>query len=122
MYEETPYTPAPRAIKWFKLYALSLSAVYALLIVLAFPLLMMDAAALDMDPLEAKITGVLFLAMGVPLLASFLAPLFLGRKPWVWTYSLILIALGLSSCCLPLCVFLLMEWLKPETKRYYGMP
>jgi len=37
-----------------------------------------------------------------------------------WTLGLVLIALGLTSCCLPLCLPLLIFWLKPETQQFFG--
>lgn len=48
-------------------------------------------------------------------------PLVLGPWPWLWTYDLVIICLGMTSTCiLPASIPLLIFWLKPETKRYFG--
>jgi hypothetical protein len=43
------------------------------------------------------------------------------RRPWAWIFGLVLICIGLTSlCCLPVAIPLLLSWLKPETKSYFG--
>ncbi|MGB7159266.1 MAG: hypothetical protein WBD40_14450 [Tepidisphaeraceae bacterium] len=59
--------------------------------------------------------------MGVPLAAVFGVAPFLPRRPWVWIYDLVLICLGLTSiCCMPATIPLLIFWLKPEAKAWFG--
>jgi hypothetical protein len=56
----------------------------------------------DMSAEEAKLMGAVILIV-------------------VWVFGLVLICLGLSSaCCLPACIPLLIFWLKPEMKAFYG--
>lgn len=48
---------------------------------------------------------------------------FLPKRPWAWYYHLVLIAIGLTSCCfLPFCIALLIFWIKPETKAFFDTP
>ncbi len=48
--------------------------------------------------------------------------LFAGNARWAYTLGLILIGLNMlwNTCCLPITIPLLVYWMKPETKRWYG--
>jgi hypothetical protein len=75
----------------------------------------------DMSEAEAKIMGGVFIVFGLAFAIPFAAAPFLPRQNWVWVLGLVLICLGLTStCCLPVCIPLLILWLKPEMKAYYG--
>jgi len=70
---------------------------------------------------ETRLTGYVFVAFGFLLAIPFAAGPFLPRKPWAWIFGLVLICVGLTSlCCLPAAIPLLLSWLKPETKAYFG--
>lgn len=49
--------------------------------------------------------------------------LFSGRAKWAYTLAVVLIGLSMlwNTCCLPITIPLLIVWMKPETKRWYGM-
>lgn len=111
----------PAALMWFKVYAGALGLVYVATAALSLVYLFMDPADLAMSRVEARVFGALLLVMGLGLAAGCLLPLFLAPKPWVWTYDLVVICLGLTSCCcMPICIPLLIAWLKPEMKAYFG--
>jgi len=64
----------------------------------------------------------MFAAMGLALCAAIGVGLLAPRRKWGWVYALVVICLGLTSCCtMPACIPLLIFWLKPETKAYYNM-
>ncbi|HUP43957.1 MAG TPA: hypothetical protein VM779_00450 [Thermoanaerobaculia bacterium] len=109
---------APPVVTWFKVYAGIMCLLYLLVIAGGmFFLLFPDAT----DGEDAWIAGIIFFAIGLPLLVTFGASLFLPPKPWVWIYDIVLICLGFTSCLtLPFCIALLIFWLKPETKVYFG--
>ena len=114
----------PSVVHWYKVYAAFMSATYALVVVAMVVAWSFEAKWIpytDMPPVFWW-AYLLFLSLICLVLAgAFLTSFFLARKPWVWVYHLALICLGLSSPCLiPACVPLLIFWLKPETKAYYG--
>ena len=42
-------------------------------------------------------------------------------RPWVWTYDLVVICFGFTSACFfPFCIPLLIFWLKPPVKEWFG--
>ncbi len=73
------------------------------------------------DPGVFAILGVVAIGFGALLALLFALTFFLPPRPWAWVYHLLLIGLGLTDCFafLP-CLFLLLFWLKPQTRTYFG--
>jgi len=110
----------PAVVTWFKVYAAAMAVLYLFVIALG-GLFLINPEWLDEESFEARMMGVICIGMGIPLAAIFAAALFLPRRPWVWIYDLVLIAIGFMSCCiLPFSVALLIFWLKPEVKAYFN--
>jgi hypothetical protein len=110
---------SPPVVTWFKVYAAIMSFIYLLIIGLGFFFILMPDMADDEG--EQWFVAIILFAVGFPLMALFAAGIFLSPKPWVWIYDLVLICLGFTSCLtLPFCIALLVFWLKPETKAYFG--
>jgi hypothetical protein len=76
-----------------------------------------------MTPTEAKVVGALLTCVSGAFLAASAAPFLLPARPWVWIYDLVVICLGMTSACfLPATIPLLIFWIKPEVKAYFGRP
>jgi hypothetical protein len=117
---ETDMDDQPKCLIWFKVYCALLALCYLACIGFSFVFLLIDPSSLEMEAFMAKLVGVLFFCMGAVLMATFLLPFFVKPRPWVYIYNLVLICIGLSSCCFwPICIPLLIFWLKPETKKYF---
>jgi hypothetical protein len=70
---------------------------------------------------EAKFLGPVYIIIGLVFFIAYLIALFLNPGPGTWVYDLVLICFGMSSCCcLPITIPLLIFWIKPETKKYFG--
>lgn len=108
-------------IRWFKAYTAFLCMLYLACMAFSFFLLVANPAKPEMSALEARILGAVLLLVGGALFAACLVPLLVRPRPWVWTYDLVVICLGMTSACfLPACIPLLIYWLKPETKAWFG--
>jgi hypothetical protein len=95
--------------------------IYVLAAAASLIFFLVDPVELKMEPLEAHITGMMLVIVGMVLMIAFILPFFVARRPWVWVYDLILICIGLTSFCFwPICIPLLIFWIKPETKAWYG--
>jgi hypothetical protein len=82
---------------------------------------MVDPTWLEEDAFLLQLEGCLFIGLGLPLMILFAAAPFLPKKPWVWIYGIVLIALGMTSpCCLPATIPLLIFWIRPETQQFFG--
>lgn len=113
-------TPPP-VLSWFKIYAGVLTAIYALC-ALASPVLFFLASQMRGDEkVGAMVYAVILLAVGLPFAIACALPFFLPRKPWVWVYNLVIICVGMTSCCIvPASVALLIFWIKPEVKLWFN--
>lgn len=99
-----------------------MSIVYALFAaVCAFMLVFEDS--IPSDPREAtpEITAFIGIGLGLPLMVAFAVAPFLPKRPWAWTYHLVLVCLTMTSlCCMPFGLPLVLRWNKPETKAMFG--
>ena len=97
-----------------------MAVLYLVTVVMGFVFLVTEGSS-EMSPQEAMIMGTVFIVMGLAFFIPYAAAPFLPQKSWVWVFGLVLICIGLSSaCCLPVCIPLLIHWLKPEMKAFYG--
>jgi len=72
------------------------------------------------DRVAFLVNSVIFAAIGLPLAILCALPFFLPRKPWVWIYDLVIICIGLTSCCTMVAsIPLLIYWLKPDVKAWF---
>ena len=128
---ESPELPEPRApgvIKWYKVYAGLLAAIYVILFLGGIVGLIFAVRAPSDFWTDADMPPVLFLGYLVFLIlislvlgAAYIAAFIIPRKPWAWIYHLVLICIGLSSpCFIPISVPLMIYWLRSDAQAYYG--
>jgi hypothetical protein len=98
-----------------------MALLYLSVVVMGIVFLFADPSGLEMKAPEARIMSVFFILFGLLFCAPFVTGIFLPRKSWAWIFGLVLICIGLTSACLlPFCIPLLIFWIKPETKTYFG--
>jgi MFS family permease len=115
--------PRPPVLRWYKAYVALLVAAYAAVTVFGVVLILARHSIADADtpPAAVLAAGVLAIVVSLPLFALCAAALFLPPRPWSWIYHLCVICLGMTSaCCWPICIPLLIYWIKPESKQYFG--
>lgn len=120
-----PSSGTPTIVMWFKIYAALMALVYLLLMGLGIFMVVAGAAVAGMEEFqggaEPVVVGVVYAIMGLVFFVAYAFGLFLPRKPWGWIVGIVLIAIGMTSiCCLPATIPLLIFWLKPEAKAYFG--
>ncbi|MBK7875128.1 MAG: hypothetical protein IPJ77_05170 [Planctomycetes bacterium] len=112
---------AQSVLTWYRVYCGAMAAMYLLCILGGILILAVDEETFGKDALQLRFTGIALAVFSAPAMAAFALGLFLPRKPWTWTYGLVLICLGLTSvCCLPACIPLLITWLKDDVKSAFG--
>lgn len=110
----------PPVYTWYVVYCVLMALLYVFVLLMGIAFLFIEPDQ-DMSEMEAKVMGVMFIIIGVVLVVPYAIAPFLPRKSWVWIFGLVLICIGLTSaCCLPVCIPLLIHWLKPEMKAFYG--
>lgn len=111
----------PAVIPWFKAYCGFMALLYLLVGIFSTALFIVHPDQTEMDPFAAKFIGSLLLIVSLTLFGAFLVPFILTPRPWLWVYGIVLICLGMSSACLlPACIPLLIFWLKPEARAWFG--
>jgi hypothetical protein len=123
-YDELPRKPSPgdRPPQYwlYQLYCGLMAALYLLAAALGVFLIYVSSEFEGQERIEAFIYGVVFM-MFCPIfaMAHAVGP-FLPARRWAWIYAVVLIGLGLNSCCTwPLSIPLLLVWIKKETQAYF---
>ena len=113
--------PKPSVWTWYVAYCAFMAVMYLVCLVLGLYVIVAEPSRPGTSAEEAMVMGYVFVIFGLLLSLPFAAGPFLPRKPWAWIFGLVLICVGLTSlCCLPAAIPLLLGWLKPETKSYFG--
>ena len=123
MNEWNARTPVPPVITWYKVYCGAMAVMYLFVAVIGVLFLagMSFLPAEQEDKIGGFVIGPLYIVMGLLGMVPFILAFLLTPKPWVWIYGIVLMAIGMSSCCcLPACVPLLIYWVKPEVRSYFG--
>ena len=136
----------PQVILWFRIYwGLHALAVLGFAALFVFSLVAGDGSAfaegfregvrdgLDNNgPPERADDATLGMWIGVGITVAFTIPMiiavFLPRRPWAWTYGIVMLWLGilisLGGCCLMIAatIPLIIYWSKPECKAWFKNP
>ena len=110
----------PKVVTFVNIYAAFLGCLYFLLALFLSVYFSVQRIPPDVPPLIHTIRSA-FVLLSVFLGSAFFANLFLPRRKWAWVYGLVLIALGFTSIVvIPFSVALLVFWIKPNVREYYG--
>jgi hypothetical protein len=113
----------PAIITWQHRYCVLMALLYVLCIGLGIVMIVFrnEAADASQSVAELLFMGIALIGLGAVLALVYAVAPFLRPAPWLWTFHLVLIAFGMTSlCCLPVCIPLLIGWIKPETRQYFG--
>ena len=106
---------------WYRVYCGVMVALYLLTIALGVFLAVAQPDTREYNSEETLVMGIIYAVVGAIFFLVFAVALFLPRKSYNWIVGIVMMALGLTSCCfVPFLVPLLIYWLKPETKAYFG--
>ncbi|HEX9930698.1 MAG TPA: zinc ribbon domain-containing protein [Pyrinomonadaceae bacterium] len=110
-----------RVFFWYRIYAAMMALLYAGVAALGIFIVFFAPASNKRDEADPMLVGGIYAVIGVIFFLPFAAALVLPKKPWTWIYHIVLICIGMTSCCLlPFTIPLLINWLKPETKAFFG--
>jgi hypothetical protein len=117
-------TERPGVVTWFTVYAILMALLYLLFAGFGVTVMVVGPeqfADAETSAQEWSVIAAIILVVGLIFCLPYAIAPFLPRKPGVWIYDLVLIALGLGSACLwPLTIPLLIFWIKPENKLWFG--
>lgn len=133
-YGSTPYNAPPPTWSgsppavwtWFRVYAGAMTLMYVVLIGVGVFMLLAGPAVAETsrnpeDAFMLPVLGGVYAGLGLVFGVAYAVGLLMPRKPWAWIYGIVLIALGMTSaCCIPATIPLLIFWIKPEAKAFFG--
>ena len=111
---------APPVVFWFKVYVVMNAVMYLVIAAL------LAAVAVFASGSFREEIGPAVLLLGIAgacvfFAIAYLASLFFPRRPWSWVYDLVVICLGFTGCLtLPFSVALLVFWIRPDVKAWFG--
>ena len=112
---------ARKVWKWFVAYCVVMALLYLLVALMGAGLLIVGVAAPGKDSAQVFGQGIATLIVGLIFTVPYAIGPFVKGKSWGWVYGIVLIAIGMTSCCLwPITIPLLIQWIKPEMKRMFG--
>jgi hypothetical protein len=110
----------PKVLIWFRVYLALLCLTYVLVMLFGFLDAFFPALRVESPDEKDVIAGWICMIGGAVFLTVSIVPFLIKPRPWVWFYDLLVICMGMVSCCLiPLSIPLLIFWTKPETKSYF---
>jgi hypothetical protein len=120
-----PSPPAPKILTWYRAYCAAMAAIYLACAIGGALMVLFNEQIAESEPQDEPWLWILYggalMLLGLVLAAVYVYAFFAPARPWAWTYHLVLICLGLTSCCcMPASIPLLVFWLRPVTQRYFG--
>jgi hypothetical protein len=112
----------PQVVTYYRVYAVLMAVMYFVCVAAGVLMIVVgDQIPHRSNDLPAAVQGVIYTVVGAPLCAAFIVAATGGRARWRYIYGFVMIAIGLMSCCcMPASIPLLIFWLKPEVKAWFG--
>jgi len=106
---------------WYRVYCAVLAFLYLAVIVLGIVLAIYQPPSREYSSQEMLFVGIVYAVVGAFCFLAFAVALFLLPKPYNWIVGIVMMAIGMTSCCfIPFLVPLFIYWVKPETKAFFG--
>ena len=110
-----------QAFLWYRVYCGVMVVLYLLVTVMGVFLASYAPRTREYNSEETFLMGVIYALVGLVFFIVFVVALFLPRKSYNWIVGIVMMAIGMTSCCfLPFLIPLIIYWVKPETKAYFG--
>jgi hypothetical protein len=106
---------------WYRMYCGLMTLLYLSVAVIGIVLAAAAPETSEYSAEETMVMGIVYGLLGAVFFIVYLVALMLPPKPYNWVVGIVMIAVGMTSCCLwPAVIPLLIYWIKPETKSFLG--
>jgi len=118
---EPPNELGRKTFYWYRIYCGTLAVIYAVVAIFGSFLFFFAPESNRQSAEESVVMGAVYAIVGIIFFIVFLVALTLPPKPYNWIVGLVMIAIGMTSCCMwPAVIPLLIYWIKPETRKFFG--
>ena len=109
----------PKVFLWYRIYNGLMALMYVLLAGFFWWLKSLDLEfETPEEEMEIVVMAWVMLVVGLPLALFYLFCCFKTHRGWHWVLGFFSIGIGMTGCCLPVCIPLIIFWIKPETKAW----
>ena len=110
-----------RTFFWYRVYCAVMVVLYFGVTILGLVLAVLQPETGKYERDEMLITGVVYAILGMVFFVVYAVALFLPPRPYNWIVGIVMMAIGMTSCCfIPAVIPLLIFWIKPETQAFFG--
>lgn len=113
---------APMVVNWYRGFCRMAVLLYSLLAVIGVVVGHYQESLISKGYPESALTifRLIYLQVSLPLAVLSGMALLLPRSGWAWVIHGVNIILNfLNPCFLPLMIFMLLSWMKPQTRAYF---
>ena len=112
---------ARKTFFWYRVYCVVVAFLSLAVAALGVFLIFVPVEPGLEQPEQFRLIGAMYAAFGIASFVIFAVAALLPPKPYNWVVGIVMLALGMSSCCLwPAVIPLLIYWVKPETQAFLG--
>lgn len=111
----------PKTFFWYRVYCALMVVLYFAVTVFGLVIAVIQPETSEYQRDEMLIMGIAYALVGMVMFVVYTVALFLPPKPYNWIVGIVMMAIGMTSCCcIPAVIPLLIFWIKPETQAFFG--
>ena len=115
------YETGRKTFFWYRIYCLVMAFLALAFAGIGAFLLLVPEAVPPRDRDQMFVMGIVYGVLGIVFFFLYAVAALLPPKPYNWIVGIVVIALGMTSCCtLPAAIPLIIFWVKPETQEFLG--
>lgn len=115
------YETGRKTFFWYRVYCLVMAFLSLALAGIGAFFVLVPEVMPPRDRDQMFVMGIAYGVLGIVFFCLYAVAALLPPKPYNWIIGIVIIALGMTSCCtLPAAIPLLIFWVKPETQEFLG--
>ena len=121
MFAAERYETGRKTFFWYRVYCLVMAFVSLALAGAGIFIAVVPMDVPPQDQMQMYFLGIFYGVLGIIFFFIYAVATLLPAKPYNWIVGIVIIALGMASCCTwPAVIPLLIFWVKPETQEFLG--
>ena len=121
MFDTERYETGRKTFFWYRVYCVVMAFLCLAVAGLGVFMATVPMGGPRRDEEQLAVMGVVYAALGIIFFFFYAVAALLPAKPYNWIVGIVVIALGMASCCTwPAAIPLLIFWVKPETQEFLG--